>query len=86
MSKLETVDGELHVDGKKVIKGWESFTGWYWFATEIEQGNYDGKPIWFGYVQGMYDEWGTFTQAELDEIEMIWEIRPDDLPHAGRRN
>jgi hypothetical protein len=29
------------VDGKPIIRAWESFTGWYWFATEhVENGTY----------------------------------------------
>jgi len=34
-------------------------------------------------------EWGTFWQGELDpliEMGKVWEIKPQDLPIAGRRN
>ena len=84
---LETREDGLYINGQKVIKGWESFSGWYWFATEMEQEDYDGAPLWFGFVQGMHDEWGTFWQGELDAQEWrVWEIKDIDLPHAGRRN
>jgi len=82
MSKLETIDGELYIGENKVLKGWESYSGWYWFATEL---NDDG--IHFGYVQGMYDEWGSFSQDELESLgAKVWKIKEIDLPHAGRRD
>jgi hypothetical protein len=28
------LEKELYIDGQKVIKGYESFSGWHWFATE----------------------------------------------------
>ena len=41
MTRLETKDGELYLqafgDENKVLKGWESFSGWYWFATELNK-------------------------------------------------
>tara|TARA_R100001594_G_C3891515_1_gene228546 strand:- start:189 stop:452 length:264 start_codon:yes stop_codon:yes gene_type:complete len=85
-NKLETREDGLYINGKKVIKGWESMSGWYWFATEIEMEDYQGYPIWFGFVQGFEDEWGSFTQIELENQPSIWEIKEVDLPHAGRRN
>ena len=89
MSKLETREDGLYIDGNKVIKGWESFSGWYWFATELEQENYGGRPLWFGFVQGFENEWGKFWQGEFDPLikqGRVWEIKEIDLPHAGRRN
>jgi len=82
MSKLETIDGELYIGENKVLKGWESYSGWYWFATEL---NTDGYH--YGYVQGMYDEWGSFSQNELESLgAKVWEIKEIDLPYAGRRD
>jgi hypothetical protein len=82
MSKLETIDGELYIGESKVLKGWESYSGWYWFATEL---NTDGYH--FGYVQGHYNEWGSFSQNELESLgAKVWEIKEIDLPHAGRRD
>ena len=93
MSRLVTINGQLFIEqgdnAIAVIKGWESYSGWYWFATEMEKKDYGGAPLWFGYVQGLHDEWGTFWQGELDpliEMGKVWEINPQDLPIAGRRN
>ena len=87
MTKLETRDDGLYIGDKKVIKGWESYSGWYWFATELEQKDYGGSPLWFGYVQGFANEWGTFSQDELEaQGWRVWEIKDIDLPHAGRRD
>ena len=66
---------------KNVVKGCESMSGWYWFATEINE----KTATCFGYVQGTYPEWGYFSVAELDSIPMVWEIKDCDLPHSGRR-
>lgn len=75
VAKFETKGKNLYIDGKKVLRGWESYSGWYWFATEKTGGQFsdlgDGKhipdTIWFGYVQGFEDEWGYFSQAEEEE-------------------
>jgi len=93
---LKTKNGKLYVNDREVIKGWESISGWYWFATELEQENYGdyydlgkGLPLWFGYVQGFESEWGSFWQGELQPLidsGKIWEIKEIDLPHAGRRD
>jgi len=66
---------------RKVIKGWESFSGWYWFAfEEVEPG------LYYGLVQGFEEELGYFSERELNaNRNRIWEIKPCDLPHAGRR-
>lgn len=89
MTQFKLVDGELHLeaygDVKKVLKGWESMTGWYWFATELDVDGIDGQ--YFGYVQGSYPEWGYFSQAEFDSCApLIWEIKEVDLPYSGRRH
>ena len=84
---LKNKDGKLFAGDKEVIKGWESFSGWYWFATEMEEKDYDGAPLWFGYVQGFENEWGTFSQTELESLGWnVWEIKEIDLPYAGRRD
>lgn len=85
-TKFETKNGELYIDGKKVIKAWESYTGWYWFGVSYEDDEND--RIWYGLVQGFEDEWGWWSENELKELmkEMkVWEIRKKDLPFAGRR-
>ena len=89
MTKLETRNNELYAGEQKVLKGWESFSGWYWFATEKTSDNYDGAPLWFGFVHGFADEWGSFSEAELNTMiarNRVWEIKDIDLPHAGRRD
>lgn len=93
MAKFTTDGKALFIDGKKVIKGWESFTGWYWFATEkgckqvsLIDGEGVDDIIWFGFVQGLEEEWGNFSQAEIESLGMkAWRIKDIDLPHAGRR-
>ena len=94
MARFEEKDGKLFIDGKEVLRGWESFNGWYWFATEKVQEQLsdfgDGKPvqdtIWFGFVQGFEEEWGDFSQAELESLKpRVWEISRRDLPWSGRR-
>ncbi|GAH67816.1 unnamed protein product, partial [marine sediment metagenome] len=39
MAKLRTIGENLYIDDEhgtryKVLRGWESLSGWYWFATE----------------------------------------------------
>ena len=83
MAKFENKNGKLYIDDKEVIKGWESFTGWYWFATEKVD-----EDTWFGFVQGFEDEWGYFSETELNKLKRtgkIWEIKKRDLPFAGRK-
>ena len=37
---------------------------WTWYAYE-----YDGKDIFFGFVKGDFDEFGTFSLSELESIK-----------------
>jgi len=94
MAKFESKGKELYINGKKVLRGWESFSGWYWFAIEKDREQIsdlgDGKPvpdtIWFGYVQGLEEEWGYFSQAEIESLRpKTWEIPKKNLPYSGRR-
>ena len=91
-----TTDGEnLFINDRRVIRGWESFSGWYWFAVEEVQKQdsilSNGKVakndiIYFGLVQGHEEEWGDFSLAELESLKhRVWEIPKKNLPHSGRR-
>ena len=90
--KFEDRDGKLYIDGKLVLKGWESFSGWYWFATEKLEEQADEfsehDQIWFGLVQGFEQEWGNFAQAEIEALgkSKVWEIPAGNLPISGRRH
>jgi len=92
-----TSDGtHLFIDGKRVIKGWESFGGWYWFATEKAHSQdslfadgsvVKGDQIYYGLVQGLEEEWGYFSEAELNRIRgQVWRIPNKNLPWSGRRS
>jgi len=95
MAKFEARDGELYIDGKRVLKGWETYNGIYHFATEDlgeQEFIIDGKEVkgreYHGFVQMFEDEWGPFTDAEfvpLIAAGKMWEIKKCDLPYAGRR-
>jgi len=83
MTILTTKDGKLYADDKPVLKGWESYSGWYWFGVEeMEPG------LWFGFVQGLEEEWGDFYVPEILSLGpyVAWPIKPCDLPSAGRRD
>ena len=102
MAKFTSDGKNLFIDGLKVLKAFESFSGWYWFATEkvedriIGEGGggslIDGKEvndtIWFGFVQGLEEEWGDFSQAEIESLGRmkVWELKGDGLRCAGRRS
>ena len=94
MAKFESKGSDLFIGGKKVLKAWESFSGWYWFATEkmhvqdsvIDGKVHEGDQIWFGFVQGLEEEWGNFSQAEIESLSpKTWEIPKKNLPWSGRR-
>lgn len=88
MARFSTKGSELFIDGKKVLHGWESFSDWYWFATErvseqisVINGRNIRDTIWFGFVQGHFEEWGNFSQAELELLApRVWEIPPKTFP------
>ena len=78
---LHEENGALYIGPHKVLKGWESFTGWYWFGLEEVEPGY-----WFGFVQGQEEEWGYFSEPEIKALgNMAWPIKAQDLPYAGRR-
>lgn len=84
MSDLHTKNGKLYAGDHPVLKGWESFSGWFWFAVEKVEERHVGSPvssggsmingrevddvIWFGLVQGFEEEWGDFSEAEIRSL------------------
>ncbi|MBW2301973.1 MAG: hypothetical protein JRF46_17085 [Deltaproteobacteria bacterium] len=58
-NRFEQRGGHLYINGRKVLKGWESFSGWFWFGVERVK---DSDELWFGLVQGFEDEWGYFSE------------------------
>ncbi|MBI4392713.1 MAG: hypothetical protein HY556_02810 [Euryarchaeota archaeon] len=94
IAKLEEKNGALYVDGYKVEKAWESDNGWYWFGVDVSHYQdslisgevYPNDRIWFGYVHGHEEEWGHFSETELDLMKpRVWPVEKHDLPYAGRR-
>jgi len=84
----------LFINGRKVIRAWESFSGWYWFAFEEvrkQESVIDGPvvkndTIYFGLVQGFEEEFGEFSLAELESLKpRLWEIPKQNIPYSGRR-
>jgi len=65
-------DGKLCVGGFEVLKAWKNpwmqskdGKGWKWFGTKIES-KQKGQPfIWYGYVIGFENEWGTWYQSDM---------------------
>lgn len=95
MPDFKARGNDLYIDDQKVIKGYESFNGWYWFAVEEVQKQDSIMPdgsiakddiIYHGLVQGTYEEWGDFSKAELESLKpKVWEIPKKNLPYSGRR-
>jgi len=98
VAKLRTKGENLYIDDEhgthyKVLRGWESLFGWYWFAIEkvrnqisVINGKKIKDTIWFGFVQGFCEEWGNFSQAEIESLDpKTWEILKENLHFSGRR-
>ena len=102
MAEFTSKEDKLYIDGKEVLRGWESFSGCYWFATEKvdTQDSYMGKlpdgtddvakddTIFYGFVQMQEEEWGNFSLAELERMGKykVWEIPKKNLSYSGRRD
>ncbi len=98
--KLESKGDDLFVNVfgklKKVIAGWESFSGWYWFAFELDHVQDsdmgDGKvilqdKIYYGLVQGAEEELGYFSEGEIMALApKVWKLPKSALAHSGRRH
>lgn len=90
MAKFESKGDDLFINGQKVLKAWESFNGWYWFATHKEdEGETEfskNDVIWYGFVQGFEEEWGSFSQGEIESLApKTWRIPKKNLAWSGRR-
>jgi hypothetical protein len=94
MANFTTDGNHLFIDGQKVIHGWESYNGWFWFAIErwsdavsdIAPFITPKNTVYFGFVQGFIEEWGYFSLSEIDRLKIcIWEISKEQLPFSGRR-
>jgi len=86
MPAVIIADGKIN--GRPIIKAWESFSGWYWFATEKVRKQLsdfgDGRPvkdtIWYGFVIGIFPEWGYFSEREIMSLApFVWEIKRGDI-------
>jgi hypothetical protein len=55
----ENIDTE---DKILVVKFFTPDAQWTWYAVE-----FDGDDTFFGFVQGMEEEWGNFSLKELEE-------------------
>ena len=97
MPKFGSREGDLYIDGRKVIKGYQSVTGWYWFAVEdagiqdtvVNDQLIENDQIYYGLVQGEEEEWGNFSEGRLKGLEQqgwVRELSKDELPSAGRRS
>jgi hypothetical protein len=91
MSAVTVANGK--VDGRPILRAWESFTGWYWFATEkvrdqiSDFGDGKGVPdtIWYGFVIGTFPEWGYFSEAEIRSLApLVWEIEKRNIPYISK--
>ena len=52
-----------NLDPTIIVKFFCPWNQWTWFAYE-----FDGTDIFFGYVKGDFDEYGTFSLAELESV------------------
>lgn len=78
MTSVIISDGK--VNGKPIIKAWESFSGWYWFGVEEVEPGY-----FFGFVIGICPEWGYFSEKEIMSLApLTWEIRRCDIPFISK--
>ncbi len=102
--ELVTLDGTLFVKSsldchkdsplKKVLRGYETFNGDYYFVTE-EPDEFEMTqkyPRSFGFIQTIYGwEWGWISEKQFGKgrstgwVVQSWSIKKSDLPYAGKR-
>ena len=63
LPKLNETDGQ-GAEAIAQVKFFTPWTSWTWYATE-----FDGEDVFYGYVQGLEDEFGYFTLSELESVE-----------------
>ena len=74
--QFHSEDEKLYIGGSEIIKGWKSHTSnWVWYATKLESKDPD---IYFGFVQGLASEWGTWYLSDMSE-QGILEIPTKEL-------
>ena len=77
---MKVVIREGKVNGKPIIRAWESFSGWYWFGLEEVRPGY-----WFGFIVGICPEFGYFSERELNELKKwIWPVKQCDIPFIDK--
>jgi hypothetical protein len=62
LPKLYSTEHIPEEDKILVVKFFTPDSGWTWYAVE-----FDGQDTFFGYVQGMENEWGYFSLKELED-------------------
>jgi hypothetical protein len=69
------IDPTSKKEHKLILFAVDAFrTGWEWFGFEKE-----GKDIYYGFVHGFEDEWGSFSLSELKENRVHITTDPKDL-------
>lgn len=69
---------EQTVELSRILAVWESYSGWYWFVTEVVEMN-----MAFGLVRGSEMEWGYFSLDELESMRkrgMVWQVPKSHWP------
>jgi hypothetical protein len=78
MPEVIIVNGKIN--GRPILRAWESFSGWYWFAVEEVEPGY-----FFGFVVGTCPEWGYFSEREIMSLApFVWEIKGRDIPYMNK--
>lgn len=67
LPKLYATDGIPAEEKKVICKFFTPWSNWSWYVVEGEKQGDD--YTFFGYVCGMYSEYGYFTLKQLQEIE-----------------
>ena len=53
-----------NADPTVIVKFFCPWSHWTWLAYE-----FDGEDIFFGFVKGDFDEFGTFSLSELESVQ-----------------